>query len=130
MTDYLSNEQQKTLLAEYRAHGFKRFHSMNAAVKDCMQNTFFASYETVCFRWNKRTKTLHVYPYVYSDAYYQTRTTTKQCNKWLRETFVGKCLTFQVFRKVHSRDSLIAFNGIPVKFDTTQIYLTDFKNVR
>ena len=126
MNDYLSREEQKTLLAKYRAHNFKRFHYMNAAVKDCMQNTFFASYETVCFRWNKRTKTLHVYPYVYSDAYYQTRTTCKQCNKWLRETFVGKCLTFQGFKD----KSLIAYNGVRVKFDTTQIYLNDFQIVR
>lgn len=135
MTNYLTKEEQKTLLAEYRAHGFKRFHSMNAAVKDSMQNIFFASYETVCFYWNKHSNTLYVLPFIYDkQTFMNSPTTNRQCNKWLLETFNDYGLTVKFLQDICKQNdankrALYTYNKMRICFVLTQFYISDFKIV-
>jgi hypothetical protein len=119
-------------MRQYRAYGFKRFHSMNAAVKDCTQSTFFASYYTLCLYWNKRNNTLHVSPFIYDkDAYINSQTTNKQCNRWLRETLNDYGLTVQFLRDVYEQNdakerAFYSYNNMRIKFDNVQFHVGDF----
>ena len=134
MNDYLSKDAQKQLLRRYRAHDFKRFHSMNAATKQVNNKTYFASYDTVCFRFDANEKMLYVYPYIYdTSTYCQSRTTTKQCNKWLRERLDICSINVQALRDLYVKENMpfaAYFKGIGIVFTNSQLYVSDFEIVR
>ena len=134
MNDYLSKEQQKQLTQRYREHGFKRFHYMNAATKQVGNKTYFASYDTVCFRFDANQNALTVYPYVYDDfTYNQSRTTTKQCNRWLRERIKYCNISVQALRDFYIKNnmpSVAFFRSIGVVFTNSEMYVSDFENAR
>lgn len=132
MNDYLSREQKKTLLAEYRIHNFKRFHSMNAAVKTVDGAFYFASYRIICFRYNPMENTLVVYPYIFDDeTFIQTRTTNKQCNRWLYEHFADNGLNTNFLRYLYKQSLNVppmwySYNNLKISFADSQLCLNDF----
>lgn len=106
--DYLTRNEQKSLLECYRLHNCKRFHSMNAAIKytghcrftNCHSTALaFYSYRTRCFGYYPDADFLVVYPVVINNP---SSSTMRQCNRFLSEIVKREGLTVKELQRSYN----------------------------